>query len=58
MNQYAVTQLAEIRREELIFDATIFRQSRVGRTSESANSRRHPRWRMSGFHAWVAAGQL
>lgn len=57
MNDYAVGQLAEIRRQELIADATIYRQVRR-RARTSARSRRHPRWPVTGFQAWLAAGQL
>lgn len=50
MNPYTTTQLAEIRRQKLIADATHYRQTRRRRTRT-----RRP---VTAFHNWLAAGQL
>jgi hypothetical protein len=54
-------QLAKIRRQELIADATFYRQvnghrgRRPGSSSSGRNQLRRP---IAAFHAWLAAGQL
>lgn len=58
MNDYVIAQLAEVRRQELIADATIYRRARTHRTRTNGGARRHPRRPLTAFHAWVAAGQL
>ena len=57
MNEHGIAQLAEIRREELLADATLYRRTRKHRspTSFRPGSARRP---LSAFHTWLAAGQL
>lgn len=54
MNEYAATQLAEYRRQQLTADATYYRETRARRV-RSGSHRRRP---LAAFHSWVAAGQL
>lgn len=58
MNEYLIAQLAEIRRQELIADATLYGQTKRHRTPPRDQLRIHPRRRLSAFRAWLAAGQL
>lgn len=58
MNPYSTTQLAEIRRHELIAEGTYHRQARRHRSDARRRARTHPNRPLSAFHAWLAAGQL
>lgn len=59
MSHCTIAQLAEIRRQELISDATAYWPARIHSTHTSARSRRHSRWAaLTAFRDWVAAGQL
>jgi hypothetical protein len=54
MNTHIAAQLAEVRRQELIADATYYRQARAHRS----RTRNHLDRPISAFHGWLAAGQL
>lgn len=58
MNHHAIAELAEIRRQELIADATLYRQTRTRRSRTRTRSGSYPRRPRAAFHAWLAAGQL
>lgn len=61
MTTYTTAQLAEIRRQELIADATRYRQARARRfrrPASHASARKHRPRPIAAFHAWLAAGQL
>ena len=50
MNAYTAVQLAEVRRRELIADATCYRHARARRGCP----RRHTRRPIGAFYGWLA----